>query len=203
MRATFSVFFDSWWSEARTRRRWLPALKPPVGTREDVRRGASPRVDDAVDEYADRLRIDAGARVGHGDRKGRPARNAARPQPQGRRRDVVDPEAERECARTRARRAVEDDRVLARSRREHGGRGQRLVELVHVRVVVHRQPRVAGQPVLVDGRRRCAARRRCRGRACVITTPAVRDRLRRSGSGTRAPGRSDVVVTPIPRGVSG
>ena len=99
--------------------------------------------------HDDRGRVDAGAAIGGADDDVGAALHAPRPQRQGRRRDVVDPVAERERAGARGRRAVEDDVVLA-GRRQDRARGEHeLAERAQVRVQVERQRGVPGQAALV------------------------------------------------------
>ena len=111
-----------------------------------VARGHGP----SVDRNDHRVRIHAGAGI-RGPDEERPAGSdhpCAHAQP--RCLDVVHPEAEGETPRSRSSGAVEDDRVLARRRRQRPGREDAGAEPVVVRVLVRRQARVAGQPVFVE-----------------------------------------------------
>ena len=103
-------------------------------------------------------------------RSGSAARHRARSSVRRRRGRVVDPEAEARTCRRLPVGAVEDDVVGARRGPQRACGEARPAELVDVRVVVERQRRVAGEPVLVAGGDDAWLDLRARPRD-VITTP--------------------------------
>ncbi len=95
-----------------------------------------------------RVAIDAGSRVVHGDPDRLPRGDRLRQQLDRRPHRVVDPEAEREWPGPRARRRVEDEVVDAGRREDRADHGRGVAE-VAVRVQRRGQPRVAVELVLV------------------------------------------------------
>ena len=128
----------------------MATSRDPGGLDADSARAKSGGARDSVDRCFDGRRIDAGARVGDPDNKGRATLDAHLRERRGGRLRVVDPEAEREAAGAGRRGAIEHD-VVAAGERPHGARCEDgVAELGEVRIQVDRQADVPGEAVLVS-----------------------------------------------------